>query len=360
MAAEGPRIKELASKLYDACHDQFEADHSFFQEDLLSLNVVPPNDLALLMQCAQSLVNDKLFRLHESTTSKRLVWKLVSRSDAEKLQKLSDDEALVYNVIHSTGRSGIWVRTIGQRTNLHKAVLDRSLKSLEGKNFIKTVHNVKHPSRKVYMVAGLPPSEDVSGGAWFTDGTFDSSFINSLSGFIEYTVARQSWYEVPAAKGSGTDDSDRGRKRIRTATGKADVNGVSPDSQYLPFPANYKNFPTADAICAAVNASGITPVSMAKDHILQLIQMLCYDKKLIALPNGYFKSLKNPAVVRATQTRKKVEDKDAPPFAELGKNGMTESPCGPCPSFRLCSPGSAISPETCEYFDPWMEKVLGF
>ena len=84
MAATAPRVKELAAKLYDACRDQFDVDHSFFQEDLLSLNVIPPNDLPLLMQCAQSLVNDKLFRLHESTTSKRLVWKLVSRDDAEK------------------------------------------------------------------------------------------------------------------------------------------------------------------------------------------------------------------------------------------------------------------------------------
>ena len=84
MAAAGARVKELASQLYDACRDQFDADHSFFQEDLLGLGVVPPNDLSLLMQCAQSLVNDKLFRLHESTTSKRLVWKLVARDDAEK------------------------------------------------------------------------------------------------------------------------------------------------------------------------------------------------------------------------------------------------------------------------------------
>ena len=212
------------------------------------------------------------------------------------------------------------------------------------------------------MLAGLPPSEEVTGGAWFTDGTLDTSFINSLSGFIEFTVARLSWYEVPKVKGSATDDSDRSSKRVKTATGKAEVKTDPSETKYLPYPANYKNFPTVDTICSAVNASGITPVTMARENIVQLIQMLCYDKKIFALHNGAaFKSLKNPSVVKAAQTRRKeVEDRNGPPVLELGRNGMTESPCGPCPSFRLCSPGGAVSPETCEYFDPWMEQVLGF
>ncbi|KAJ6151778.1 hypothetical protein N7470_006906 [Penicillium chermesinum] len=60
--------------------------------------------------------------------------------------------------------------------------------------------------------------------------------------------------------------------------------------------------------------------------------------------------------------QKKQGEPDLPhkPVKSLGENGMTEGPCGRCPSFRLCSPGAAISPETCEYFDPWMQNVLGF
>ena len=270
-----------------------------------------------------------------------------------RLQNLNADEGLVFGVIHSSGRSGVWVRNIQSRTNLHKSILDRCLKSLEGKNYIKTVHNVKHPNRKMYMLAGLAPSEDVTGGAWFTDGVLDANFINSVAGYIEYTVSRKSWYEVPA---------DRGRnKRLKTATGKAEIKSESTEKSFLPYPANYPGYPTVEMITNAVNESGITPVRLGEESIIQLLQMLCFDKKLVALNNGNsYKSLKNPELVKANQSRKSAADGQEAPIRDLGRNGMTESPCGPCPSFRLCSPGGAISPETCEYFDPWMEKVLGF
>lgn len=205
------------------------------------------------------------------------------------------------------------------------------------------------------MLAGLAPSEDITGGAWFTDGVLDANFINSVAGYIEYTVSRKSWYEVAA---------DRGRsKRLKTAAGKVDIKSEAPEKTYLPYPATYPGYPTVDTIANAVNESGITPVRLGEESIVQLLQMLCYDKKLVSLNDGEsYKSVKNPEVVKATQSRKPAAEGEEPaPVPDLGKsNGMTESPCGPCPSFRLCSPGGAISPETCEYFDPWMEKNFAF
>lgn len=274
---------------------------------------------------------------------------------SSRLRSLSADESLVYSVIQSTGRTGIWVRSIQMRTNLHKSILDRSLKSLEGKNYIKTIHNVKYPSRKMYMLAGLAPSEEITGGAWFTDGVLDANFINSVGGFIEYTVSRKSWYEVPAA--------ERGRaKRLKTATGKADVKSEQPEKAYLPFPADYKGYPTVESITAAVNESGITPVRMWEQSVVQLLEMLSYDKKLVALNDGRnYRALKNPEAVKASQARKPAAEGDEAEAAKhLVKNGMTEAPCGQCPVFRLCSPGGAVSPETCEYFDPWLSNGLGF
>lgn len=86
MASAGPSgssVNELASRLYDACVNQFPSDHLFYQQDLLGLNIVPKNDLALLLSCAQSLVNQKLFRLLQGKND-RLAWKIISRDDAEK------------------------------------------------------------------------------------------------------------------------------------------------------------------------------------------------------------------------------------------------------------------------------------
>jgi DNA-directed RNA polymerase III subunit RPC6 len=259
---------------------------------------------------------------------------------------------MVYNVIHSTGRTGIWVRHIGNRTNLHKSILDRSLKTLEGKSYIKSLHNVKYPSRKMYMLAGLAPSEEVTGGAWFTDGVLDANFINSVAGYIEYTVSRKSWYEVPA--------SERRNKRIKTASGKSDVKD---EKTYLPYPHGYKGYPTVEMITAAVNESGITPVRLGEESVVQLLEMLCYDNKLVSIGNGeVYRSLKSPQAVKEKQARKAPVEGDDIAHANkhLVTNGMTEAPCGQCPVFKLCSPGGAVSPETCEYFDPWLSNGLGF
>lgn len=248
------------------------------------------------------------------------------------------------------------MRNIQKRTNLHKSILDRCLKSLESKGYIKTVHNVKAPTRKTYMLAGLRPAEDVSGGAWFTDGVMDVHFINTVARTIEYLVSKKSWYEVPAERGRS--------KRLKTATGKVDVKSEHAGKTYLPYPANYTGYATVDMITSAVNKSGITAVGLTKDDVAQLVQMLCFDGKLVALRDGkYYKSVKNPAAVSESREPHKPAAEGEEIVADrhpAKNNGMTEVPCGSCPSFRLCEPGGAISPDTCEYFDPWMEKNLAF
>ena len=36
-------------------------------------------------------------------------------------------------------------------------------------------------------------------------------------------------------------------------------------------------------------------------------------------------------------------------------NALADAPCGVCPVFRDCHPGGLISPETCTYFNEWMQ-----
>lgn len=83
MASAGSHTTELASKLYDACSEQFESDQLLNQQDLFALEVIPKDDLATLLQVTQSLVDQKLFRTHQ-VQGGRLAWKLVPREDAEK------------------------------------------------------------------------------------------------------------------------------------------------------------------------------------------------------------------------------------------------------------------------------------
>lgn len=83
MASVGSRVAELASKLYDACLDAFDTNHLFYQHDLLGLDVIPKGDVALLLECTQWLVDQKLFRLHQDKND-RLTWKIITREDADK------------------------------------------------------------------------------------------------------------------------------------------------------------------------------------------------------------------------------------------------------------------------------------
>lgn len=76
-------LKELAEVLYAKCSNEFPADHHFYQTDLVKLNVVPGNDIPLLLEVAQSLVNQNLLRLSHGKDD-RLVWTVISKEDAAK------------------------------------------------------------------------------------------------------------------------------------------------------------------------------------------------------------------------------------------------------------------------------------
>jgi DNA-directed RNA polymerase III subunit RPC6 len=274
----------------------------------------------------------------------------------------------VYNVIHSTGRTGIWIRQLGKRTDLHKTSLDKALKALEGKNFIKSIFNVKHPGKKVYMLAELTPAEDVTGGAWFTDGVLDAEFIGVLSDYIEDLISKRTWHVV-GPKPSESGGGGGGGKRQKLNTGEVIKSETTTEaaaaatSRYIPYPSTYEFFPTVKEVTTAVNKTGITPVNLDEDSIDQLLRMMCFDGRLVAV-NDYhnYKSFRRPDDVAKSRA---ADQPDRVPEAQqkvtyIGRNGMVEAPCGQCPVFKLCQPGGAVNPDNCEYFDPWIGKALQF
>lgn len=229
--------------------------------------------------------------------------------------------------------------------------MNRCLKSLETKNYIKSVRNVKYPQRKMYMLAGLQPSEEVTGGAWFTDGVLDADFIRGLSGWVEHWITSRSWYDVEAA--------ERKNKRKR-------ADGGSRKGHYLPFPPSYMGYPTVTDITKAINGSGLTPVSMGEADISKLLEMLCFDGRLISLNGGAaYKSVKKPDQISlqrelGLRTSDSQGDTGVENDTSLDSNGLTEVPCGRCPVFSLCEEGGPVNAQNCEYFDEWMAKSLSF
>lgn len=110
----------------------------------------------------------------------KLIWKYQDVETVMKFQGLQQDDLLVYQTIEKSGTTGIWLKDIRFHTNLPPHVVNRCLKTLEGKNLIKSVKSIQMKNRRLYMLFELEPSKDVSGGSWYQDGEFNEELIGQL------------------------------------------------------------------------------------------------------------------------------------------------------------------------------------
>lgn len=215
------------------------------------------------------------------------------------------------------------------------------MKSLENKNFIKSIQSAKFPKRKVYILAHLQPSEDITGGPFYTDGVLDEEFVHQLGVWAERYVLVRSWYH-PSVKGLEkkrrklkpiTDDSEaRKAQEFREAARERSRN-------MLPMPPGYTGYPTVPEVTRAVNESGLSGVVMKEVEMQQLMETLCWDGRLMKVMDGQgFKS------VRGANSSE----------ADINENSLTESPCGNCPVFDLCEEGGPVNARSCTYFQEWL------
>jgi hypothetical protein len=74
-------VQDLKTKLYAFCALE-DRSTVFRQDDLLALNVIPGNDVRLLLQVAQGLCDEKKFKLVRDGSVAG--WMYRSEADAEK------------------------------------------------------------------------------------------------------------------------------------------------------------------------------------------------------------------------------------------------------------------------------------
>ena len=256
---------------------------------------------------------------------------------------LSMEENMVYQQIESSNRAGIWIKTIRAKTNLPPAVVTRCLKVLESKKLIKPIVSAKNPGRKTYLLARLQPSDDVTGGPFFTDGKLDEEFVHQLGVWSErYIHARSWWFAPPPAKESG---KRREKEKLTTEEAESlmaqefqskDVGRRS--KKVLPMPPGYNGYPTIPEITKAVNESKVSGVIMKEADLRQLMDILCWDGKIVKVMDGKGYKAVHPQI---------KDDRDI-------ENGLTESPCGRCPVFDLCEEGGPVNARTCTYFQDWL------
>ena len=249
------------------------------------------------------------------------------------------EEAVVYSQIESSHREGIWTRTIRQRTNLHQTVMNRCIKTLESKGFIKPIQTAKAPKRKTYMLSHLQPSEDVTGGPFYTDGNLDEEFVQHLARWSERYVIGRSWQhssKEPAKKLESRMTSKQA-EGLRAEVLESEDLGRERSKTMLPMPPGFTGYPTIPEITKAFNASGVSGVIMKEAEMRQLMDILVWDGRLIKVMNdkGY----------RAVRHFAGDEE----------KNGLAEAPCGRCPVFDLCEEGGPVNARNCKYFEEWLQ-----
>ncbi|KAI9830547.1 MAG: hypothetical protein M1819_005505 [Sarea resinae] len=335
MASGRARLEGLKEAVYARCA-QAPDENLFSQNDIFEMGIIPGKNANDLMRVMQGLIDDGLFKMLVQDGG--VVWKLVKKEDAAKFKSFTPDEALLYNYIEAAGREGIWTKTLKARTNLHQTVQQRCLKSLESKNIIKSMKNVKFPTRKYFILASLQPAEETTGGPWFTDGELDVEFIDTMAQQIERYVIAKSW-----VKNSANSLGSKGKvNKTQAEDARARELGVKKQTKeaLLPMPPGYNEYPTVSDIYKWVKNSNITPVTLDEAQIRQLLDLLVYDGKVEKVMGGIgFKAVRRPA----------DEDDDGP------GNGLTEAPCGRCPVFELCEEGGPVSASNCEYFKTWLD-----
>ncbi|KAK4156163.1 hypothetical protein C8A00DRAFT_30976 [Chaetomidium leptoderma] len=400
LADDSVKRQILKDTLYDEIKQHGSETRLFSQKDLLDLNIIPNNNVLLLVRIVQGLCDDKLL---VGTTNHHagLAWRWRSREEAKKYTSLPNDETvMVYSIIDEAGADGIWNRTIKNKLNMHEAVVKNCIKFLETKGYIASMKNVEHPNKKMYIKATLRPSERATGGPWFTEGELDTAFISELEGIVfEYIKTKSSYrgsHPPPGGAASssagttklpkrgtvtGGDTMARGMKRAATEISTDDTSAASTRGNstttttttnskaravFLPMPAGYKHYPTVAEMAKFIHDTGITNnTTLGEADIQQLVDVLTYDGLIepvrVGRRCGYrvTRAMKQDTVPfhRRQKEREEGIGLDLPlvPGAEPLSNGLTEAPCGGCPVFELCEEGGPVSPSNCVYFLRWLE-----
>lgn len=260
-----------------------------------------------------------------------------------RYKSLNAEEALVYSYVESAGREGTWIRLLRARTNLHMTVMNRCLKTLETKNYIKPIKSIKFPGRRTYMLAHLQPSEDVTGGPFHTDGVLDEEFVHQMGFWTERYVIGRSWWHPPinepVKRKNRTKLNQEQAENLRNQELDARDPRKERSNEMLPMPPGYTGYPTVSEITKAINASGLSGVVMKEAEMRQLLDILCFDGRLHLIHNGEgYKAVRQGG-------------EDGEPL----ENGLMESPCGRCPVSDICEEGGPVNARTCEYFQEWLE-----
>lgn len=287
IAAAVKRIKQIT-----ASH---EAKGGVRQEVLESEMMKVASQAAMLAALNQLMSAGTL--VGSMRANNKLVFKLQSEEDAAKFTGLTAEDRLILQEVEKGGTNAISSKDIRYRAGgVPQQQLAKVLKKLEARKLIKAVKSVSGGNMKKYMLFGLTPSREITGGSWYNGGEFDHELIRHLQQASISYIQREE-----RATAADVHAFIRGSGLIKgTPLREADINSILTSLVY-------------DA-----------RLEMTRDSIAG-------DEKVYKL------IMMEPGLERA----------------------FTSVPCATCPVSDQCSEFGDISPATCTYMTRWLDQATG-
>ncbi|KDN46522.1 hypothetical protein RSAG8_04175, partial [Rhizoctonia solani AG-8 WAC10335] len=192
-------------EVYQACSEA--EDRMLRQKELEKTITIKGADMAAAVN---GLLKKSLLKIMKDSKGV-LSYKAVEKADAKVVGLMDADESIVYKKIQEAKNEGIWTKHL-KSTELHQSIITRALKSLEKKGLVKSIKSVKHPTRKIYILANLQPEKEKSSsrekGKKRPRDDSDSDSDNNSSDNSDATAARKKKRRKGADSDSAKSDSD--------------------------------------------------------------------------------------------------------------------------------------------------------
>ncbi|CAG9312949.1 unnamed protein product [Blepharisma stoltei] len=107
-----------------------------------------------------------------------------SEEQAKSIKSLLPEENLILQIIREAGNKGVWNQEIKAKTEIPIAQINKILKNLEKQGLVYSVKSVQFKNRTIWLLKGVEPNKDVTGGFLFSEQEFDR---NKLGLLISYT-----------------------------------------------------------------------------------------------------------------------------------------------------------------------------
>lgn len=131
-------------------------------------------------------------------TNTEVVYQFVSAEEAAKFKGLDASDRMVYDVIRAAKENGVGRNDIKFRTNIQNgAELRQILDKLTQRKLIKEIRSVQATKKRVFILAELDPSPQLTGGPWYNDEQeFDTEFIDAVYTQVHAYMKRKPYVSV--------------------------------------------------------------------------------------------------------------------------------------------------------------------